>query len=117
MDDESGNKLIVDEETRNELEWANDVENELIAHIIDCIEYTLKVAGPRFIAFFEEKGFKQKATKLMLQKESKYISNADRLNLLCIFIDIIELGGKSAADRYLNWFYPYLVLNLLLYNE
>ena len=107
IDDQSGDKLIVDEQTKADILWATDVEIELTAHIIDCIEYTLKCSGEGFIRCLDEKGFAN-AAKLILSEDKKYQSDAEMLQAICIFIDCIELGGKLAADKYLNWFYPLL---------
>ena len=88
IDDASGDKLV-DEQKRREIEWANEVEIELIAHVIDVIEYTLKAAGEKFISHFEDKQL-AKAAKLMLEKDRKYQTDAERLQALCIFIDILN---------------------------
>eukprot|EP01084_Bolivina_argentea_P230472 388803_1 len=119
IDDELGEKLIVDEEKKNQIEWANDFEIELIAHVIDVIEFTFKSVKDRFTPFFiygknynnnnEEKNNNSlgEATKLMLTKNEKYILSGDSeiLQSICIFIDCIQYGGILAADKYINWFY------------
>lgn len=91
MDNASGQKLIVDDQKRAEIEWANDVEVELTAHIIDVLEYTFKAVGERFISCFDEKGL-AKAAKSMLEKDEQYQTAGERLQALCIFIDCIEYG-------------------------
>ena len=40
----------MDAQRRLEIEWADDVESELVAHVVDVVEYALKAAGVRIVA-------------------------------------------------------------------
>eukprot|EP01084_Bolivina_argentea_P281428 481512_1 len=106
MRDESGAKLIVDEEKRNEILWANDVESELIAHCIDVIEFTFRCEKTRFSAFFEESGAAKICKQMLFDCEG---DETQKLQSLCIFIDCCEYGAPQQSKIYLKWLFPFIV--------
>eukprot|EP00485_Elphidium_margaritaceum_P003686 CAMPEP_0202701330 /NCGR_PEP_ID=MMETSP1385-20130828/14429_1 /ASSEMBLY_ACC=CAM_ASM_000861 /TAXON_ID=933848 /ORGANISM="Elphidium margaritaceum" /LENGTH=1221 /DNA_ID=CAMNT_0049358723 /DNA_START=20 /DNA_END=3685 /DNA_ORIENTATION=- len=120
---------LAKDEADEDLEWANEVDAELTAHVIDVIEYTYKVSGERFTKFLhhsaDEKQNKNEneneaaTTTSVVQVAQRMLQsteNLHRLHALCIFVDIIEYGGKLAADLYLKWLWP-IVCELVTDND
>jgi len=89
-------KLICDFESLNRREWANEVESELFAHIIDVAEYTFKASKEKFAPFFIENKLGNVCKQILwtsvldilgacLDKEQILVSWVDCLNFCVVF--------------------------------